>query len=773
MKKVIYILMFLTFAGMANAQWVQMSNGMGNDKYVRAFTMNGNNIFAGTYGQGVYLSTNNGSNWSQTISSPPQIRSLASSGNNIFAGTNAGVYLSTNNGTNWTLIGLVSYWITSLTVTGNYLFAGHNGTGVWLSTNSGTNWTNTSLNNADVSSLASNGNNIFAGAGGTGGSPGLYFSSNNGTNWVMTSLNDKNIYSLFINGNSVYAGTGGSGVYLSTNNGNTWTQTNLNNRYVYAVSAYENKVFAGTDNGIYLSTNNGLNWYNKSQGFNNTLGIYALLIANNYIFAGTSSQSVWRLDLNYPLPAAPQLVSPADNSLDNPLYLNLGWKKIQYAMLYNVLLATDASFNNIIIDSLVTDTTLAITNLNTFTNYYWKVRVKIISDWSPFSNYFTFRTGSPWSPMYTGMSGNKTVNTFTTIGNNIFTGTSTSGVYKSTNNGISWTATNNGLTNQNVLSLTANSNILYAGTSGSGIFQSTSNGEYWIAVSNGLGNNTVKSLLSKGSSVFAGTSSGVYVTTNNGGVWTASGLPYIDVRILYLNGSDILAGTYGGGVYLSTDNGINWFTRNNGLSNLNVYSIVVNGSNLYAGTSAGVYLSTNYGLNWTAGWLTNQTIYTLAASNNRIFAGSNTGSLVSFDNGLSWININFGFSGVNNVYAYLLNGNYIFAGTNNSVWRRVLSEVIGIKNISSEVPSTYSLSQNYPNPFNPTTRISFKVASYKVIKLQVFDILGKEVATLVNEKLQPGTYEATFDASAYTSGVYFYRLTTDNYTDVKKMILLK
>jgi len=98
---------------------------------------------------------------------------------------------------------------------------------------------------------------------------------------------------------------------------------------------------------------------------------------------------------------------------------------------------------------------------------------------------------------------------------------------------------------------------------------------------------------------------------------------------------------------------------------------------------------------------------------------------------------------------------------------------IGIKQISSEIPDRYALYQNYPNPFNPNTNIKFKVASYKVIKLTVFDILGKEVATLVNEKLKPGEYEAIFNGSGLASGIYFYKLVAEGFTDVKRMVLIK
>ncbi|GEM_PF-3654939 len=97
----------------------------------------------------------------------------------------------------------------------------------------------------------------------------------------------------------------------------------------------------------------------------------------------------------------------------------------------------------------------------------------------------------------------------------------------------------------------------------------------------------------------------------------------------------------------------------------------------------------------------------------------------------------------------------------------------GIRTISENVPGSYSLKQNYPNPFNPATKIQFQIAKTGNVKLVVFDILGREVETLLNGQLNPGTYEFSFDASHLTSGIYFYRLTTEAFTDTKKMILVK
>ena len=98
---------------------------------------------------------------------------------------------------------------------------------------------------------------------------------------------------------------------------------------------------------------------------------------------------------------------------------------------------------------------------------------------------------------------------------------------------------------------------------------------------------------------------------------------------------------------------------------------------------------------------------------------------------------------------------------------------MGISPINSEIPEAYRLEQNYPNPFNPTTSISFAIVKSGLVKLRVYDILGRLVATIIDQNLTPGTYKIDFNASGLTSGIYVYRLETAGFTDSKKMIVVK
>lgn len=152
----------------------------------------------------------------------------------------------------------------------------------------------------------------------------------------------------------------------------------------------------------------------------------------------------------------------------------------------------------------------------------------------------------------------------------------------------------------------------------------------------------------------------------------------------------------------------------------------------------------------------------LTAGNKITVTGSyNWGRVFSFENDENLLAV---FNPrVNNLYYQEFYARFRGAG----------GEIIGIKNISSEITQNFKLEQNYPNPFNPSTKIKFELPKTGFVKLIVFDTPGRKIETLVNESLQPGTYEAIFNGMNYSSGVYYYRLTIDNFTVTKKMLLIK
>jgi hypothetical protein len=384
-----------------------------------------------------------------------------------------------------------------------------------------------------------------------------------------------------------------------------------------------------------------------------------------------------------------------------------------------------------------------------------------------------------------------TVNALVISGSNIYAGTQNTGVFLSTNNGTNWTV--KGLTGMEITSLAVSGSTIFAGANYNGVYLSTNNGSNWTAVNTGLNGQYIRAIAVSGSNIFAGTfNGGVFLSTNNGANWTSVGLTDRGIWTFAVSGTNIFAGTYNtGGLYLSTNNGTNWTLT--GLSGVPIWSLAISGSNIFAGTDGMMYLSTNNSSNWTSKVLASTTlrINKIVLTGTNIFAGfSDHGAMhgdgvyLSTNNGTSWINKNQGFGyPPPSIHSLLIVNNSIFAGafsnTAGSVWYRVLSEILQVQRISTDIPSSYSLEQNYPNPFNPVTKIRFDLSRTEngkqktITKLVVYDITGKEILVLVNEELQPGSYEVTFDGSGLNSGVYFYQLIAGSYRETRRMVLIK
>jgi hypothetical protein len=177
-----------------------------------------------------------------------------------------------------------------------------------------------------------------------------------------------------------------------------------------------------------------------------------------------------------------------------------------------------------------------------------------------------------------------------------------------------------------------------------------------------------------------------------------------------------------------------------------------------------------------------------AAFSNRVYTNNTDVMLTNpygYENGGNWLPLTGSpaLSGANFTYtpltdSYFTATTYVGAfGTSNwtTGWAQFnpTNYVIGINQISSEVPAGFELSQNYPNPFNPSTKINFSIPKAGIVSLKVFDVTGREVANLLNEKLSTGTYEYTFEASKLNSGVYFYKLSGETFSETKKMLLVK
>ena len=213
--------------------WTKTSSGLTNTNVVTLVSSD-TNLFAGTYGGGIFCSTNYGKSWNAVgtyLWNSYDTYALAISGTNVFAGTKGGgVYLSTDNGASWRaansgLNGYGSKYVYALAVSGKNLLAGTEGSGVFLSTDNGTNWNpiNSGLMNLTIQTLGISGTNFLAEAGNV-----AYISIDNGTNWsaINTGLPNNYITCFAVYNTNLYAGTAGGGIFLSTNNGTSWNAIN-------------------------------------------------------------------------------------------------------------------------------------------------------------------------------------------------------------------------------------------------------------------------------------------------------------------------------------------------------------------------------------------------------------------------------------------------------------------------------------------------------------------------------------------------------------------
>lgn len=116
--------------------------------------------------------------------------------------------------------------------------------------------------------------------------------------------------------------------------------------------------------------------------------------------------------------------------------------------------------------------------------------------------------------------------------------------------------------------------------------------------------------------------------------------------------------------------------------------------------------------------------------------------------------------------------NIIGEGTWSNVWSFYITPTSVLLS-SSEIPKEYKMFNNYPNPFNPATKVRFDLPKSSEVKITVFDVTGKEAAVLVNETLQAGSYQTEWNAAAFPSGVYFYRIQAGDFSETKRMILVR
>ena len=351
------------------------------------------------------------------------------------------------------------------------------------------------------------------------------------------------------------------------------------------------------------------------------------------------------------------------------------------------------------------------------------------------------------------------------------------GVFFLTDNGSEWKCLN---TNDIKCISFIGSNI-YVGAYG--IYCSTNSGTDWNYVDYKSNIGKVYAIASNGKSLLAASSwnsntnrPGLYVAFNNKNVWEAhaSAIFFEHLNDAAVINSFYIVGT-NSGPYLSLDDGISWNLINEGIQNKTINVLLTDEKNILAGTNAGIYVSSNNGLKWLPAYdgLKDLRITALAKNGLYIFAGTDNGFFLSSNKGNSWIPVNNGLTefNINNIAIYK-GCVYLLIG-NQTIWKRSIDEITSIKNNYNKPVLNFILNQNYPNPFNPTTNISFSIPQESFVTLKIYDVLGRETACLVSEKLAAGAYSRQWNATGFTSGVYFYRFQAGIYSEIRKLNFIK
>lgn len=229
-----------------------------------------------------------------------------------------------------------------------------------------------------------------------------------------------------------------------------------------------------------------------------------------------------------------------------------------------------------------------------------------------------------------------------------------------------------------------------------------------------------------------------------------------------------------GRIAYTINGGINWATLNSlSVSHFKSIFFLTLNTGFVCGNNGIIYKSTNGGVNWSA-------LNSLVTSNlNSVYfinpdtgwvAGINT-VLKTTNGGLNWINQYSSTASLNSIR--FLNPNIGWACGGNKILYTNSGGVVNVKIISTAIPANYKLYQNYPNPFNPVTKIRFDLTNENITTLKIYDNLGREVITLLNKPMKPGTYDIEFNSIGLSSGIYYYKLSAGNYFSVKTMVIIK
>lgn len=676
-------------------------------------------MLCGTASNGIYKSNDYGVSWtnSSTGLSASDVNAIykAQSGT-IFAGLNGGgINRSANSGASWeqTVISLLSITSLSENSSGDIFAAGWGA--IYKSTDDGVGWDTLSngLPSADwIEGLViNNSQRIIC----VTGINGVFYSDDNGDNFIPAGLSGVELNSIVKNPfDYLFVSSNGNGVYKSTDNALNWTEVNngLNDLFVNTLwSDNNNNLFAGLKNGrVYLSINNGTIWQSISTAYSLSEVNSITSDLSQNVFAGTNLNGIFCTS-------------------EGSYKWNQCNEGLKSAEVIN-LLAIDSS------------QVLAATNLNGI--------------------FRTSNKGGVW--LNNALQGNIGMSLALSSNKNIYAGLFAEiGFFgdklRSDDNGYSWISIGAGLPIEPAYDFAfTKHDEVYTAIAGASaeIYYSSDLGSNWNRISGSISNPVYSIAVNTLGTIFAGSNSGMIYRLPEGALsWTALDVnsPDFTCTKIAVNHKDYIfaVSNAGGGIFRSTDNGNNWQSLSAGLLDTVINSIYIDPNDL-------------------------------------IFIATNTqGVYYSKENGDSWIPTSSLIPLPNVTSLSMDDEGYLYAGTRFNGVYRTFQTLTDVEDEHISTPMGFLLEQNYPNPFNPSTRIKYTIPNFTesnlsqgdgtkqgwLTVLKVFDVLGNEIATLVNEYKPAGKYEIEFNASLLPSGVYFYQLKVGSFVETKKMVLLR
>ena len=729
----------------------------------------GGPILAGLDGTGIIRSTDNGGTWSTTSLTNNNIRQMVVANNgDVLAASNTGIFKSTDDGDTWALSnnGLTNTNIIALNKnTLGVLFCVTVNNKFFKSTDNGNNWIDLGFMPANPTyCISSNSSNVLY----AGTLYGLYKSTNDGSTWTEDSLDNIAISTLHFNSsNDLFVGTNSEGLFRSQQANSPFEKINdgLKNTYITAMTfGLDSILYTGTySSGFFKTSNFGNTWIDISEDIvglsGNSPTVFSLIThPNGDIIAGTFNQGIFRTTNNgdYWLQEISGFTTLSIYSLavDKQGNLLAG----STGKLYR---STDfgqnwVSIDNNQINSIIND--IAVNSLD-----------HIFAATTNGGVYRSTDDGANWTQVNNGFLYNYAYAIAINEDDDIFVTGEMAGIYKSTNNGDSWTALLTATLPAYDIIINDLGDIFISSIDAMGVLRSIDNGSTWQQINSGLYSFNIRCLcLSPNTFLLGGgegtgvwlsglpTGSNLFGGGSNLGLPIQHGIPIQHITVIHSNPGPYNSPSldYPIDKVFVTLQEINHpdiseliiTLEHEGIVDTLVYQPGISGAN---------FLSTKF---------KDEASLQLSQGTPPFVGSFKPANPLSVFKGLEatgeWI-----LTITDDVPA----NDGIFEAWSISILSDLSSDVQDMNGI----PSGFALLQNYPNPFNPTTTIQYSIPQRSNVILKVYDVLGNEVAVLVDEEKERGVYSVNFDASNFASGIYLYRLHAGSFVETKKMILLK